>query len=232
MAYDPASRRIDLDSEARTENTRASYPLDFIDNAVNSKMGPHPKHIILLTCDASGVMPPIARLSPEQALYHFISGYTSKLAGTEAGLGKEPEITFSACFGGPFMVHNPAVYADLLKRKMLRHGATCWLVNTGWVGGPYSVGKRISIKHTRNLLNAALNGLLDHVEFYRDPIFGFEVPKTCPDVPADVLNPATSWPNKQAYTQRYRGLATRFVDNFKKFEDQCTPEVIQAGPKL
>ena len=184
VVYDPASRKIDLDSEARTENTRASYPLDFIDNAILSKMGPHPKNIILLTCDASGVMPPIARLSPEQALYHFISGYTSKLAGTEAGLGKEPEITFSACFGGPFMVHHPAVYADLLKRKMLRHGATVWLVNTGWVGGPYGVGKRISIKHTRNLLNAALNGVLDTAEYYRDPIFGFEVPKHCPEATA------------------------------------------------
>ncbi len=232
VVYDPASRKIDLDSDARTENTRASYPLDFIDNAIQSKMGPHPKNIILLTCDASGVMPPIARLSPEQALYHFISGYTSKLAGTEAGLGKEPEITFSACFGGPFMVHNPSVYADLLKRKMLRHGATCWLVNTGWVGGPYGVGKRISIKHTRNLLNAALNGLLDGVEFYRDPVFGFEVPKTCPEVPEHVMYPARSWPDQAQYDQRYRSLAARFIENFKKFAPEVPKEVAEAGPKL
>jgi phosphoenolpyruvate carboxykinase (ATP) len=232
VVYDPASRKIDLDSEARTENTRASYPLDFIDNAILSKMGPHPKNIILLTCDASGVMPPIARLSPEQALYHFISGYTSKLAGTEAGLGKEPEITFSACFGGPFMVHNPAVYADLLKRKMLRHGATVWLVNTGWVGGPYGVGKRISIKHTRNLLNAALNGVLDSAEYYRDPVFGFEVPKHCPEVPDSVMYPAQSWPDQAQYDQRYRSLAARFVENFKKFEPDVPREVAAAGPRI
>lgn len=232
VVYDPASRKIDLDSEARTENTRASYPLDFIDNAILSKMGPHPKNIILLTCDASGVMPPIARLSPEQALYHFISGYTSKLAGTEAGLGKEPEITFSACFGGPFMVHHPAVYADLLKRKMLRHGATVWLVNTGWVGGPYGVGKRISIKHTRNLLNAALNGVLDTAEYYRDPIFGFEVPKHCPEVPDSVMYPAQSWPDQAQYDQRYRSLAARFIENFKKFEPDVPREVAAAGPRI
>ncbi|MBI4911241.1 MAG: phosphoenolpyruvate carboxykinase (ATP) [Acidobacteria bacterium] len=232
VIYDPASRRIDLDSDARTENTRASYPLDFIDNAVTSKMGPHPRNIILLTCDASGVMPPIARLSPEQALYHFISGYTSKLAGTEAGLGKEPEITFSACFGGPFMVHHPAVYAELLRRKMLRHGATCWLVNTGWVGGPYGVGKRISIQHTRRLLNAALDGHLDRAEFYRDPVFGFEVPRHCPEVPDSVMYPAESWPDKAQYAQRYRSLAARFLENFKKFAPDVPPDIAAAGPLL
>jgi phosphoenolpyruvate carboxykinase (ATP) len=230
VVYDPASRRIDLDSDVRTENTRASYPLDFIENAVLSKMGPHPKHIVLLTCDASGVMPPLARLSPEQALYHFISGYTSKLAGTEAGLGKEPEITFSPCFGGPFMVHHPAVYAELLRGKMLRHGATCWLVNTGWTGGPYGVGKRISIKHTRALLNAALEGKLDGVECYRDPVFGFEVPTHCPDVPDAVLYPAQSWHDQAQYDARYRSLAARFIENFKKYEADVSPEVAAAGP--
>jgi phosphoenolpyruvate carboxykinase (ATP) len=232
VVYDPVSRTIDLDDESITENTRASYPLEYIDNALSEKRGGHPKNVILLTCDASGVMPPIARLTPEQAMYQFISGYTSKLAGTEVGLGKEPEITFSTCFGGPFMVHHPSVYANLLRQKVERYGATCWLVNTGWVGGPYGVGKRISIKHTRAMLNAALTGELSDVEYTTDPVFGFEVPKTCPDVPAEVLDPASSWPNKQAYTQRYRGLATRFVDNFKKFADQCSPEVINAGPKL
>jgi phosphoenolpyruvate carboxykinase (ATP) len=232
VVYDPVTRTIDLDDESITENTRASYPLEYIDNALSEKRGGHPKNVILLTCDASGVMPPIARLTPEQAMYQFISGYTSKLAGTEVGLGKEPEITFSTCFGGPFMVHHPSVYANLLRQKVERYGATCWLVNTGWVGGPYGVGKRISIKHTRAMLNAALTGKLATVEYATDPVFGFEVPKTCPDVPAEVLNPASSWPNKQAYTQRYRGLATRFVDNFKKFADQCSPEVINAGPKL
>jgi len=232
VTIDPVTRRIDLDDESVTENTRASYPLHFIGNALADGMGGHPKNVVFLTCDASGVMPPISRLSPDQALYQFISGYTSKLAGTEAGLGKEPEITFSACFGGPFMVHHPAVYADLLKRKVQRHGATCWLVNTGWVGGPYGVGKRISIKHTRAMLNAALTGELAKVKFGVDPIFGFEVPKTCPDVPDGVLDPASSWPDHAAYDLRYRQLAQRFIENFKKFEAGCPPEVVAAGPKL
>jgi phosphoenolpyruvate carboxykinase (ATP) len=232
VSFDPVTRVIDLDDESRTENTRASYPLEFIDNAVPEKMAGHPKDIVLLTCDASGVMPPIARLTPNQALYHFISGYTSKIAGTEVGLGKEPEITFSACFGAPFMVHHPAYYAELLKKKMTRYGATCWLVNTGWVGGPYGVGKRISIKHTRALLNAALDGKLDHVEFYKDPIFGFEVPKVCPDVPEHVLYPAQSWPSKAAYDSKYQQLAARFIENFRKFEGDTPAEVAAAGPKV
>ena len=158
VVYDPVSRLLDLNDEKLTENTRGAYPLDFIANAVPDKRAGHPKNVVFLTCDASGVMPPISRLDPDQAIYHFISGYTSKIAGTEIGLGIEPEITFSACFGGPFMVHHPYVYADLLKKKMLQHGAPCWLVNTGWTGGPFGIGKRISIGHTRKLLNAALSG--------------------------------------------------------------------------
>ncbi|MBI5032237.1 MAG: phosphoenolpyruvate carboxykinase (ATP) [Chloroflexi bacterium] len=232
VVYDPVTRMIDLDDESITENTRACYPLEYIDNALSDKRGGHPKNVVLLTCDASGVMPPIAKLTPEQAMYQFISGYTSKLAGTEVGLGAEPEITFSACFGGPFMVHHPSVYADLLKRKILRYGANCWLVNTGWVGGPYGIGKRISIKYTRALLNAALSGKLLDVEYKTDPLFCFQVPKTCPDVPDDVLDPASSWANKNAYMQRYRALAGRFIDNFKKFEEGTPPEIIAAGPKL
>ena len=195
-------------------------------------MAGHPQNILLLTCDASGVMPPIARLTPDQALYHFISGYTSKIAGTEIGLGEEPEITFSACFGGPFMVHHPGFYADLLRRKITRYGVNCWLLNTGWVGGPYGVGKRISIQYTRALLNAALAGLLAEVEYSTDPLFGFQVPKSCPGVPDSVLDPASSWPNQAAYMQKYRELAARFVDNFKKFADQTTEEVRNAGPML
>jgi phosphoenolpyruvate carboxykinase (ATP) len=230
VVYDPVSRLIDLDDESITENTRASYPLEYIDNAVPEKMGGHPKNIILLTCDASGVMPPIARLTPDQALYQFISGYTSKIAGTEAGLGKEPEMTFSTCFGAPFMVHHPAFYADLLKRKILKHGVHCWLVNTGWIGGPYGVGKRISIRYTRALLNAALDGKLLSVPFVRDPVFGFEVPQHCDDVPGAILNPAESWPDKAYYMQKYRELASRFAENFKKFEAHCPPEVRTAGP--
>ncbi len=231
VPYDPVTRTIDLDDESITENTRASYPLEFIGNAVPEKLGGHPKNIILLTCDASGVMPPIAKLTPEQTMYQFISGYTSKIAGTEVGLGKEPEMTFSACFGGPFMVHHPSYYADLLKRKILRHSVNCWLVNTGWIGGPYGIGKRISIKYTRALLNAALNGDLLNVEYKTDPVFGFQVPQRCGEVPVSVLNPGESWNNKDDYTKRYKELAARFVENFKKFEAGCPPEVIAAGPK-
>ncbi len=232
VAYDPVTRLIDLDDDTLTENTRASYPLEFIGNAIREKRAGHPKNIIFLTCDASGVLPPIARLTPDQALYHFISGYTSKIAGTEIGLGEEPEITFSTCFGGPFMVHHPAFYANLLKNKIERYGVTCWLINTGWVGGPYGVGKRISIRYTRTLLNAALDGLLDQVEYTTDPVFGFQVPKSCPEIPKSVLDPGSSWSSRDAYTKRYRALASRFIDNFKKFEDQASSEVINSGPKI
>lgn len=232
VVFDPATRLIDLDDDDFTENTRASYPLQYIDNALPEKMAGHPKNIILLTCDASGVMPPIARLTPDQALYHFISGYTAKVGGTEIGLGEEPEITFSACFGGPFMVHHPAYYADLLKRKILRFHTSCWLLNTGWVGGPYSVGKRISIGYTRAMLNAALNGDLHNVPYTTDPIFGFQVPQQCPNVPDHILDPASSWPSKDAYLKRYRSLASRFIDNFKRYADKTSPEVRSSGPKI
>jgi phosphoenolpyruvate carboxykinase (ATP) len=232
VVFDPITRMIDLDDASMTENTRAAYPLSFISNAVLSKRGGHPKNIIFLTCDASGVMPPIARLSVEQAMYHFISGYTSKIAGTEVGLRDEPEITFSACFGGPFMVHKPAFYAELLRRKIERYEVKCWLVNTGWVGGAYGTGKRISIRHTRALLNAVLEGALDQVEYYTDPVFGFEVPKSCPDVPEDVLYPARAWHSQDDYWKRYKQLASRFVDNMKKFETDTPADVIKAGPKI
>jgi phosphoenolpyruvate carboxykinase (ATP) len=232
VVFDPVTRLIDLDDPTLTENTRASYPLEFIANAVADKRAGHPKNVIFLTCDASGVMPPIARLSVDQARYQFISGYTSKIAGTEVGLGKEPEITFSTCFGAPFMVHQPDFYARLLREKVLRYGADCWLVNTGWVGGQYGVGKRISIRYTRAMLNAALNGQLRDVEYHTDPIFGFHVPKTCPGVPDHVLDPASSWPNRELYFQRYRQLAARFIDNFKKFDTAESREVEKAGPRL
>jgi phosphoenolpyruvate carboxykinase (ATP) len=232
VVYDPVTRNIDLDDPSLTENTRASYPLDFIENAVVEKRGGHPKNIIFLTCDASGVFPPIARLSIEQAMYHFISGYTSKVAGTEIGLRDEPEITFSACFGGPFMVHKPSYYADLLRRKIERYNVNCWLVNTGWVGGPYGVGKRISIHYTRGLLNAVLDGMLENVEYYSDPIFGFQVPTICEGVPMDVLYPAKAWNNEDEYWKKYRQLASRFIDNFKKFEQTISKNVLDAGPKI
>ena len=232
VPFDPVTRLIDLDDDSLTENTRASYPLEFIANAVPEKKAGHPKNIVLLTCDANGVMPPIARLNTNQALYQFISGYTAKVGGTEIGLGKEPAITFSACFGGPFMVHHPYKYAELLKRKIERYGVKCWLVNTGWVGGPYGVGKRISIGHTRALLNAALTGLLDQVYYYQDPIFGFEVPTECPGVPTEVLTPSASWGDRKEYDRRYRDLAMRFKENFAKFTDHTPPEVVAAGPKV
>ncbi len=232
VRMDPTSRRLDLDDDRLTENTRAAYPLEFIPNVMEGKMArSHPKNVVLLTCDAQGVLPPIARLTPDQAVYHFISGYTSKIAGTEIGLGIEPEITFSACFGGPFMVHHPFQYANMLKQKMLRHGAQCWLVNTGWVGGGFNVGKRISIRHTRNLLNAALDGKLDQVAYRKDRLFGFEVPLECPDVPQDVLDPSTSWGNKDEYWRKYDALAARYLDNFKLFESGCPPEIVALGPK-
>jgi phosphoenolpyruvate carboxykinase (ATP) len=186
----------------------------------------------MLTCDAFGVMPPIARLSPAQATYHFLSGYTAKVAGTEKGMGKEPEATFSTCFGAPFMVHHPSVYAEQLRRKMERYNARCWLVNTGWIGGPFGVGKRISIGYTRALLNAALEGQLDDVEFARDPVFGFDVPQSCDGVPPEILNPAGTWSNPAGYMDRYRQLASRFIENFAKFEKDTPAEVAAAGPRL
>jgi phosphoenolpyruvate carboxykinase (ATP) len=232
VVQDPTSRRLDLDDDRFTENTRAAYPLDFIPNVVpEGKVDSHPKNVILLTCDAQGVLPPITRLDPEHAVYHFISGYTSKIAGTEIGLGIEPEIAFSACFGAPFMVHHPFQYADMLRAKMKKHGATCWLVNTGWVGGGWGVGKRISIRHTRNLLNAALEGTLDTVEYRKDKLFGFDVPLSCPEVPEDVLDPSTSWGNKEEYWKRYDALAARYIENFKLYAAGCPSEILDAGPK-
>ena len=231
VVFDPVSRFLDLDDESITENTRAAYPLAYIANALLEKRAGHPRNVIFLTCDASGVMPPISRLTPEQAIYHFISGYTSKIAGTEIGLGKEPEITFSTCFGGPFMVHHPYDYAQLLRKKIVRHGALCWLVNTGWTGGPFAVGQRISIHYTRNLLKAALSGSLNKVEYYKDPVFGFDVPKSCEDVPGEILDPANTWRNRDEYYRRYDGLAARFIENFKMMLDECPPDIVDAGPK-
>lgn len=232
VVFDQATRIIDLEDDYNTENTRASYPLDYIDNSVAEKKGKHPRSIVILTCDAFGVMPPIAKMAPAQMLYQFVSGYTSKIAGTEIELGKEPEITFSTCLGAPFIVHHPFTYLNLLKNKIMRYSVSSWLVNTGWIGGPFGVGKRISIAHTRALLNAALNGNLFSEEFYSDPIFGFEVPKNCEGVPANILNPALAWPSETVYMEKYRQLALHFLDNFRKFEANCPPEIRQAGPKL
>jgi phosphoenolpyruvate carboxykinase (ATP) len=231
VVMNPLTRRLDLDDAGIAENTRAVYPLNYIENSVPEKMAGHPKNIVLLTCDASGVMPPIARLTPEQAIYHFISGYTSKVAGTEVGLGAEPEITFSTCFGAPFMVHRPGHYAELLRSKILRYNVACWLVNTGWTGGPFGVGKRLSIHHTRTLLNDALEGKLSQVRFRRDPVFGFEVPLECQGVPADILDPANTWSSREEYYKKYDALASRFIENFKLFREGCPRDIVEASPK-
>jgi phosphoenolpyruvate carboxykinase (ATP) len=231
VAYDPVSRHVDLNDDKVTENTRAAYPLEYIYNHLPEKHAGHPKNVIFLTCDASGVMPPISRLTPDQAIYHFISGYTSKIAGTEIGLGTEPQITFSTCFGGPFMVHHPYAYAELLKQKIVKQKANVWLVNTGWTGGSFGVGKRISIAHTRALLNAALSGKLKDVEFHKDPVFGFDVPKTCPGVPTEILDPANTWPSRDEYNRKYDALAARFIENFKLMMKECPEHILEAGPK-
>jgi phosphoenolpyruvate carboxykinase (ATP) len=231
VVYDPYSRRLDLNDDSLTENTRAAYPLEYIENCLPERRAGHPRNVIFLTCDASGVMPPISRLTPDQAIYHFISGYTSKIAGTEIGLGIEPEITFSTCFGGPFMVHHPYDYAELLKRRIVKHGASCWLVNTGWTGGPFGVGKRISIRHTRNLLNAALTGALLKVAYRKDPVFGFDVPTACEGVPAEILDPANTWPSREEYFRKYDALAARFIENFKLMMEGCPANVVEAGPR-
>ncbi|ACC98303.1 Phosphoenolpyruvate carboxykinase (ATP) [Elusimicrobium minutum Pei191] len=231
VVFDKNTGALDLDSDALTENTRACYPLNFIDNAVESKKGPHPKNIIFLTADAFGVMPPISKLSPEQAVYHFISGYTARVAGTEKGV-KEPQSTFSTCFGGPFMPLHPSKYADLLMKKIKEHKADCWLVNTGWTGGPYGVGSRISIKYTRALLNSALSGKLAKVKFNTDPVFGFQVPEECEGIPSEILTPSNLWKDKEDYNKKYKALARSFVDNFKKFEDGVSKEILAAAPKV
>ncbi len=231
VAYDSVTRQLDLDDASLTQNTRAAYPLTHIDNIVPSGMAGHPKNVIMLTCDAFGVMPPLSRMTPAQAMYHFVSGYTAKVAGTESGI-TEPQATFSACFGAPFMVLHPSRYAELLAEKVRKHDVSCWLVNTGWTGGPFGVGERMSIKHTRALLNAALEGQLDDVEFEEDPIFGLQVPKTCPGVPSEVLNPRNTWSDKTAYDDKAKMLAGLFVENFAEYASKCSDEVKAAGPKV
>ena len=230
VVYDKRTRALDLNDGSLTENTRAAYPLEFIDNAIKGAAFPHPKNIVMLTYDAFGVLPPIAKLSYAQAMYHFISGYTAKVANTEMGI-KEPKATFSTCFGAPFMSHHPTVYAELLEKKMRDNKADCWLINTGLCGGPYGVGKRMSIKHTRALLNSALDGKLAKVNFTKDPVFGFEIPAECPGVPSEILNPREAWADKAQYDAKYKQLAGLFTYNFKKFN--VTSKVIaKAGPKI
>jgi phosphoenolpyruvate carboxykinase (ATP) len=230
VIYDPVTRQIDLNDAGRTENTRGSYPLTSIDNIMPEGKAGHPRNIIMLTADAFGVLPPVARLSPEQAMYHFLSGYTAKVAGTEKGI-KEPEATFSTCFGAPFMVLHPGVYADLLGKQMGKHNAACWLVNTGWSGGAYGVGQRMKISHTRAMIRAILNGSLSQIETKPDPIFGVGVPVSCPEVPNEVLQPRNTWKDKEAYDRQAKDLARRFNENFKKYEAGVSEAVKAVAPK-
>jgi phosphoenolpyruvate carboxykinase (ATP) len=216
MVYDPETLDLDFDDDSLTANTRCAYPLDFISNASTTGLGGHPKNVIMLTCDAFGVLPPIARLTPAQAMYHFLSGFTSKVAGTERGV-TEPTPTFSTCFGAPFMPRRPEVYGKLLQQKIAKHGATCWLVNTGWTGGAYGTGKRMPIKATRALLSAALDGSLATVDFRRDPNFGFEVPVAVPGVDATLLNPRDTWADKAAYDAQAAKLVDMFSKNFGQY---------------
>jgi phosphoenolpyruvate carboxykinase (ATP) len=230
VVIDPVTRELDLDSDQFTENTRAAYPISFISNAIPSGQGGHPRNIVMLTADAFGVLPPISRLSPPAAMYHFLSGYTAKVAGTEKGV-TEPKATFSTCFGAPFLPLAPSRYAELLGEKIARHEARVWLVNTGWSGGPYGVGARMSIRFTRAMIHAALSGGLDGVLYDTHPILNLQMPRSCPDVPAEVLNPRRTWSDPLAYDAQAVKVARMFIDNFRSFEATVSPEVVASGPR-
>ena len=229
VVVDPHSRRIDYGSSAVTENTRATYPVEHIPGARIPSVGPHPQTVIFLTADAFGVLPPIAKLTPELAMYHYISGYTAKVAGTEAGV-TEPKATFSPCFGGPFLPLHPMRYAQLLGDRLSRHSASCWLVNTGWTGGPYGVGDRMKIAVSRAVVSAALSGALDSARLTPDPIFKVLVPEACDGVPQELLQPRRTWPDPDAYDAKARELARLFQKNFDQYAAACSPEVRAAGP--
>ena len=231
VVVDPNTRIINLDDDAITENTRASYPIDFIPNRVEAGRAGHPQNIVFLTADAFGVLPPISRLTPAQAMYHFLSGYTAKVAGTERGV-TEPRATFSACFGAPFLPLPPGRYAEMLGDRIAQHGVRCWLVNTGWTGGPYGVGSRMKLAHTRAMVRAALGGQLDDVETQPHPVFGVSIPTAVPGVPSGVLDPRSTWDDGQAYDRQASKLAQMFADNFATYADQVSEEVRQAGPSV
>jgi len=225
------NREPDFTDTRYTQNTRCSYPIHYIPNASETGSADHPKDVIFLTADAFGVLPPVAKLSPEQAMYHFISGYTAKVAGTERGV-TEPQATFSACFGAPFMPLHPTVYAELLAEKIKKHGSAVWLINTGWTGGVYGVGSRMSLKHTRRIVNAVLDGELDDVEFEEEPFFGLMIPTSVPDVPSELLNPRNTWSDKDAHDAKAKDLATMFRENFKDYEEQASEDILAGGPKV
>jgi phosphoenolpyruvate carboxykinase (ATP) len=229
VVMDPATRTLNLDDASLTENTRAAYPIEFIDNAVPSGSGGHPKNIVMLTADAYGVLPPIARLSAEGAMYHYLSGYTAKVAGTEKGV-TEPSATFSTCFGAPFLPLNPNVYARQLGERIAKYGSRVWLVNTGWTGGPHGVGSRMKIAYTRAMIRAALSGQLDNVGYQKHAVFNVDVPTSCPDVPAAVLDPRGTWSDKAAYDAQAAKLAKMFAENFKTNFADADARVVAAGP--
>ena len=228
VVIDPETRELDFDSDELTENTRVSYPIDFIPNIAATLSSNHPRNVVMLTADAFGVLPPISQMTPDQAMYHFLSGYTAKVAGTERGV-LEPEATFSTCFGAPFMPRHPTVYAKLLGNLIARHDTNCWLVNTGWTGGPYGVGSRMKIANTRAMLSAALEGQFADVPMTPDPNFGVLVPENCPNVPKDVLNPKNTWSDKSAYDKTAQDVARMFEENFKEFEPQVEDSVKKAA---
>jgi phosphoenolpyruvate carboxykinase (ATP) len=230
VVVDAQSRAVDLDDDRFTENTRAAYPIAFIDNAEPSGQGGHPTNIVMLTADAFGVLPPISRLTPAGAMFHFLSGYTAKVAGTEKGV-TEPTATFSTCFGAPFLPLAPTRYATMLGDRIARHNARVWLVNTGWTGGPYGVGARMKIGYTRAMIRAALSGALDGARYHRDDLFNLDVPETCPGVPAEVLRPRDTWTDPSAYDAQARKLAAMFLDNFVSFQDSVSADVRAAGPR-
>lgn len=231
VVYDKATHAVDYDNASITENTRAAYPIEFIPNAKIPCIGGHPRNIIFLTCDAYGVLPPVAKLTPEQAMYHFISGYTAKVAGTEMGV-TEPQATFSACFGAAFMVWHPSKYAELLAQKISENNTNVWLINTGWSGGAYGEGARIKLRYTRAIIDAIHNGTLAQVPTVADPVFGIAVPTHCPEVPAELLLPRNTWQDPAAYDAKAAHLAQLFVENFKEFAEGCSEAIRQAGPKV
>jgi len=226
------TRRLDLDDATLTENTRACYPIPHIENSIRSGIGPHPKNIFMLTYDAFGIMPPIAALTPEQAVYYFLQGYTAKVAGTEEGREGKPEAVFSPCFGAPFLALRPTTYAKLLLEKITRYKVNCWLVNTGWIGGGFGVRRRIPLPYTRSLIRAAMKGELLKVPLEKDPLFGFLIPSACEGVPSEILRPRSSWEDSQAYDSQARMLAAKFVENFPQFASEVPSKVLEAGPRL
>jgi phosphoenolpyruvate carboxykinase (ATP) len=232
VVLDQNTREPDFDDGSKTENTRSAYPLDFIPNASRSGRAPHPRNLVMLAADAFGVMPPIAKLTPAQAMYHFLSGYTAKVAGTERGLGNEPQPEFSTCFGSPFLPRDPSVYGNLLRDLIAKHDVDCWLVNTGWTGGKYGAGRRMPIKVTRALLTAALNGSLRNADFRTDPYFGFAVPTSLPGVEPHILDPIKTWKDKAEFDKTARALIGMFQKNFSRFEAQVDPEVRAAAPEV